>query len=178
MKLRTIAALMVAISVASTIVDVTAQGFPGRERGRVPRADGPRDREPRREAPAPAQEPFAALERELPSLAVDLALRPDELADWRAFERDVRDIAEMERSRRRHLLSLKDSGEKPATALTLFAALTEDARLRAEAAADLKRHVEALYAKLDDAQRRTFDRRALQSQTEPLGPAGTPREAR
>jgi hypothetical protein len=74
-------------------------------------------------------------------------------------------------------MALQDSGEKPPTALTLIASLTEDARLRAEAAQDLRRHVETLYAKLDDAQRRTFDRRTIQSQTDPLGSAASERDS-
>ena len=172
MRLRTIAILVTGISVASTLVDVSAQGFPGRDRSRTAPRDKGAERDTKRAPSAAASiDPYAALERELPSLQVDLLIRNEQLDDWRVFERDVRDIAEMERARRRHLMALKDSGEKPATALTLIGSLAEDERVKAEAAADLKRHVESLYARLDDSQRRTFDRRAIQSQTEPLGPA-------
>lgn len=169
MKLRRIAAGAAVALLAASAADVTAQSFPRRDRGGSPR-EQVRERDTRREATsASAQEPFAALERELPSLQVDLLLRSEQLDDWRVFERDVRDIAEMERARRRHLLSLKDTGTKPANALTLIGALAEDDRLKAEATAELKRHLESLYAKLDETQRRTLDRRAIQSQTEPLG---------
>ena len=173
MKPRTIVFLMAGISIASTIVDVTAQGYPGgggKGRGGPPREMG-KERDARRENPAAQADPFAALERELPSLKVDLLLREEQLDDWRLFERDVRDVAEMERTRRRHLLALREGGDKSPTALTLIASLTEDARLRAEAAGDLKRHAESLYGRLDETQRRTFDRRTIQSQTEPLGPS-------
>jgi hypothetical protein len=129
--------------------------------------------EARRGPSSGVPEPFGALERELPSMKVDLLIREEQLDDWRVFERDVRDIAEMERARKRHLMALRESGDKAPTALTLVAALAEEDRLKSEASADLKRHVESLYRKLDDGQRRTFDRRTIQSQTEPLGPPAT-----
>ena len=173
MKLRTIMILMAGISIASTIVDVTAQGYPGSGGGAgrrgPPRGEANKPGETRREPSAGIGDPFASLERELPSLKVDLMMREDQLDDWRVFERDVRDMAELERARRRHLLALRESGDKPPTALTVIGSLTEDARLRAEAAGDLKRHAESLYGRFDEAQRRTFDRRTVQSQTDPLG---------
>jgi len=175
MKLRTIMILMAGISIASTIVDVTAQGYPGGGGGGgagrrgAPRGEANKPGETRREPGAGNVDPFAALERELPSLKVDLMMREDQLDDWRVFERDVRDMAELERARRRHLLALRETGDKPPTALTVIGSLAEDARLRAEAAGDLKRHAESLYGRFDEAQRRTFDRRTIQSQTDPLG---------
>jgi hypothetical protein len=51
----------------------------------------------------------------------------------------------------------------------VIAALVEDERMKGDAMADLKRHLEALYAKLDEKQRGTLDRRVVMSQTEPLG---------
>jgi hypothetical protein len=117
-----------------------------------------------------AVDPYGALERELPSLKVDLMVREEQLDVWRVFERDVRDIAEMERARRRHLMSLKDFGETPPTAIRFIGSLAEDDRLKAEASAELRRHLEQLYVKLDEGQKRTFDRRTIQSQTEPLAP--------
>ena len=41
-------------------------------------------------------------------------------------------------------------------------------RQKAEAAADLKRHFEALYAAFDEAQQRALDRRVVLSRAEPL----------
>jgi hypothetical protein len=149
-------------------VDSVAQGMPGRGRGGSPR-EGMRGDRSSANAPVAPSDPFSALERELPSLEVDLALKPEQLDAMRVFARDVRDIAEMDRARRRHLMSLRDSGERPPTASTLIAALAEDERLRFEAITDLKRHFEQLYGSLDDTQRRTIDRRVIQSQVEPLG---------
>jgi hypothetical protein len=165
--------MAVLLVVAGLAVDAGAQNYPrrggGGQRGEMSKGEG----EGKRGTSSGVPEPFGALERELPSMKVDLLIREEQLDDWRVFERDVRDIAEMERARKRHLMSLRESGDKAPTALTLVAALAEEDRLKSEASADLKRHVESLYRKLDDGQRRTFDRRTIQSQTEPLGPPAT-----
>jgi len=150
-------------------VDAAAQGMPGRGRGGSPREGQARSERPQNASPATANDPFSALERELPSLEVDLVLKPEQVDAWRVFSRDVRDIAEMDRARRRHLLSLREGGEKPPTASTLIATLAEDERMRYEAVTDLRRHFDQLYGALEDSQRRTIDRRVIQSQVEPLG---------
>ena len=138
-------------------LDASAQ-YPSRNRG-----GSPRDRPSQSATPAAtSNDPFSALERELPSLEVDLVLKPEQLDAWRVFARDVRDIAEMDRARRKHATAARDS-------TALIASLAEDARERAEAADDLKRHYGGLYGALDDGQRRTIDRRVIQSQVEPLG---------
>jgi hypothetical protein len=162
--------VMIVLAAVIVAFGANAQTFPRRDRMGSPR-DTTRDREGQR-SPAPSGvEPFGALERELPSLDVDLQVRAEQLDDWRRFERGVRDLAEMERARRRHLMALGDAGEKPPTAITFVGSLAEDDRLKAEAAAELKRQVEVLYAKLDDKQRQMLDRRVIQSQADPLGGA-------
>jgi len=153
---------------SALLPDAQAQGMPGRGRSGSPREGQMRER-PQNAAAAPANDSFSAMERELPSLEVDLVLKAEQLDAWRVFARDVRDIAEMDRARRRHLMSLREGGEKAPTASTLIAALAEDERLRYEAVTDLRRHFEQLYAALDESQRRTIDRRVIQSQVEPLG---------
>jgi hypothetical protein len=114
-------------------------------------------------------DPFAAVERELPSLSLDVGLTSTQVEAWNAFARDVRDIAEMGRTRRRHVMGIRDSGDSPTTAITLVRTLSEDDRMRADATRDLQRHVEALYAMLSDAQRRVLDKRLILSQIDPLG---------
>lgn len=149
--------------------DAAAQGMPRRDRSGSPRDRGG-DRDAAKATPAVvAQEPFALIERELPSLKVDLLITADQVEAWNLFERDVRDVAELDRTRRRHVLSLREGGERPPTAIAVVATLVEDDRQKAEAAADLKRHLDALYAKLDEKQRQTLDRRVLLSQSDPLG---------
>jgi hypothetical protein len=165
---RTILAAALLAILSIDVAGAYAQGMPRRDRSGSPREAQGRDRDAPRAA-ASAPEPFAALERELPSLAVDLQLTAEQVSQWSAFERDVRDVAEMGRSQRRHVMSLREGGERPATALTLVAAIAEDDRLVAEATGELQRHLEALYAKLNDSQKRTLDRRVVLSQTEPLG---------
>ena len=145
-----------------------AQGLPRRERSCSPR-DQQRDRAPKAATAAAGSEPYGALERELPSLKVDLKLTAAQVDAWSLFERDVRDVAEMDRARRRHVLALGQSTEKAPTAVAMIGTLAEEDRVKAEATADLKRHLDALYAKLDDAQRAMLDRRVVLSQTEPLG---------
>ena len=147
-----------------------AQSFPKRDRSGSPREKAdPADRDKEVLRQAAAAEPFAALERELPSLKDDLKLDARQANAWNVFERDVRDAAESGRSRRRHILSLRSGGEAPAKASTLLSSLAEDARIAAEASADARRHLDDVYTLLDDNQRRLLDRRIVQSQTEPLG---------
>ena len=164
------AALCVAIA-----FDASAQRFPGRERGGSPRDVQPR--EPARESrSAMPTDPFSALEREMPSLKVDLMLKPEQLSAWNLFERDIRDLAEMGRQRTRYLMALRDPGDKPLpSAADVLARLADEDRRRADATADLKRHFDALHAMLDDTQRRMLDRRVVLSQTEPLGQEAPPK---
>ena len=155
--------ILACMVLAILALDSSAQGMPGRGRMGSQREGQSRER-PQDRAPAAPTDPFAALERELPSLEVDLMVKPAQLDAWRVFARDVRDVAEMERSKRKHVLSLRDQ-----TGSSLIATLAEDERLKHEATQELKRHFDQLYAALDDGQRRTLDRRVVQSQVEPLG---------
>src|SRR5690242_18750303 len=110
--------------------EAPAQSFPRRDRSGSPRehaGEADRDKEVLRQAAA--AEPFAALERELPSLKDDLKLDARQSDAWNAFERDVRDAAESARSRRRHILALRTGGAAPATAPSLLSSLAEDARI-------------------------------------------------
>jgi hypothetical protein len=154
-----------AFVVALIAIDAAGQGMPGRGRGGSPR-ERPSSTTPAAVVP---NDPFSALERELPSLEVDLGVKASQLDSWRVFARDVRDIAEMDRTRRKHLMALREGGETPPTASALIGTLAEEDRLRFEATTDLKRHFDQLYSALDDGQRRTIDRRVIQSQVEPLG---------
>jgi hypothetical protein len=155
--------IILCMVLAILALDSSAQGMPGRGRMGSQREGQNRER-PQDKSPVVPSDAFAALERELPSLEVDLVLKPAQLDGWRVFARDVRDVAEMERSKRKHVLSLREQ-----TGSSLIATLAEDERLKNEATQELKRHFDQLYAALDDGQRRTLDRRVVQSQVEPLG---------
>jgi hypothetical protein len=160
---------LVAALIFAVVGDAGAQGYPRRERGAIP--GSPREsgdaarRPPAAQAPA---DPIASIERELPSLRTDLKLTAEQAAAWIAFERDVRDVAEMGRAQRKHVMSIGAAPETP-SALTLVQAVAEDDRMRAEGMADLRSHLHALYAALAEDQRRLLDRRVAQSQTDPLG---------
>lgn len=156
-----------AVTALFLIADAAAQG-PPRRGGQRP------DMQERSERPRPAAsllvaDPFSALERELPSLRTDLSLQAEQLAPWRAFERDVRAVAEMGRSQRRRLMSLPLADDKRPTGMAVMTSLAEDARAKADAIANLQRLLEAVYATLDEKQKAMLDRRIVQSQMEPLG---------
>ncbi|MGE5093729.1 MAG: hypothetical protein ACM3SO_01240 [Betaproteobacteria bacterium] len=168
------AAVLVAALLALAVTEAPAQRFPGRDRGDSPRDTPRREREAPRAAPG-QQDPFAALERELPSLKVDLQLKPEQVGAWSLVERGVRELAELDREKRRHLLALRDPGDRPASARDMLGQLAEGDRRRADASTDLQRHFEALYTLLDEPQRRMIDRRVVLSQTEPLGLEPPPR---
>ena len=170
MKFHPYWAAVLAFVAVAIATDASAQNYPKRGGGQRGESSKGSDPEARKSSTAPAFDPFGALERELPSLKVDLLVREEQLDAWRVYERDVRDIAEMERARRCHLTSLREFGDAPPTAVKVIGSIVADDRQCAEAGGELKRHLEQLYTKLDETQRRTFDRRTLQSQIEPLGP--------
>ncbi len=173
MKSRHLHGFAVALATLLVVADATAQ-MPGGGRrgggmgGMSSEMQGRHDRGERK-APVPvASDPFSALERELPSLNVDLMLRPDQLEHWRLFERDVRDVAEMGRAQRRRLLSLREAQGRP-SGMAMISSLADEERTRAAKATNLQRHFESLYGALDEKQKAMLDRRVVQSQVEPLG---------
>src|SRR5689334_15499733 len=73
--------LLLAAAIVLFAAGAAAQGMPRRDRGVMPRD---RDR-PANAAPIAPSDPFSALERELPSLEVDLLLKEAQLSAWRVF---------------------------------------------------------------------------------------------
>lgn len=141
---------------------------------RRPRAESPQQlhRSDERAPQAPSAlgaDPVFALERELPSLRADLGLRPDQQAPWSAFERAVRDTAELQRQRTRKLMAPRPVDAPAPDALAVVAAMAEDDRLRAEAMAASLERLRAVCETLAPAQRALLDRRALLAITDPLG---------
>ena len=123
-------------------------------------------------------DPYATLERELPSLRVDLVLAPEQAERWRAFERGVRVVAELERHRLRQMLPMRDKTREPPEATALLAMLAEIDRRKAEATLSLNLNLGELYAALDEKQKRMLDRRVLLSQADPLSFGRTERRDR
>jgi len=114
-------------------------------------------------------DPAAALERELPSLRIDLKLAADQTTLFDSFERGVRDAAEAGRTRARHLAAFRTDDTGTATADAVLATIVDDDSRRADATRHAHERMAALYAMLTPEQRKQFDRRVLQSLREPLG---------
>ena len=127
----------------------------------------PGDTNPR--AAAPLVDPVAALERELPSLRIDLKLTADQTPLFDSFERQLRSTAEAGRMRARHLSSIRVGDNSTATADTVLGTIADDDTQRAEAARLALDRMTALYAALTADQKKQFDRRIIQSLKEPLG---------
>jgi hypothetical protein len=161
---RILQATALFVAAIACVPDSGAQSQRSRNRGDMSREDSPRA-----QTRAPAFEPFAALERELPSLKADLKLSNPQLDAWNVFERDVRHAAELERSRLRAQMALRDASKDPPAALTLAQAWADFDRRKAEATTDIVRHLGTLQDLLDESQRRLVDRRISLSQSEPLG---------
>jgi hypothetical protein len=154
--------------VALFLVAITAVTDASPQQQRRHRSDTPRD-EAKPASPTPAFEPYSALERELPSLKVDLKLTGAQVDAWNLVERDVRHAAELDRTRLRQQMALRDAAKEPPPALTLVTQWADLDRRKAEHTTELARHLADLLALLDDAQRRMIDRRVMLSQAEPLG---------
>jgi len=162
------ATILAAALCACLSLHAFAQYGGGRHRGGTPQGDSQQSGS--RKCAQMPDDPFAALERELPSLSLDIGLTAAQVDAWSRFQHDVRDIAELGRTRRRHAIEFGAAGgDAPPTAIALVATLAEDDRQRAEATRGLQRHLEALYGLLSEAQKRVLDKRLVLSQTDPLG---------
>ena len=141
---------------------------------RRPRTDRPPDAQSSRDAAAArrlqgAADPILAIEHELPSLAVDLLVTAEQRPLWASFERSVRDVAELSRSRTRKLMAPRSLDAPAPDAAATINALADDDRQRAEAMADVAMRLKALQESLTAQQRALLDRRILLAVTEPLG---------
>lgn len=130
-------------------------------------ATGPGDSSTR--GVAPQFDPLAAIERELPSLRIDLKLTAEQAPLFDSFERQVRDSANAERMRVRHLASFRMDQGNTVTADTVLGTIADDDALRAESTRLALERMTVLYAALAPEQRKQFDRRIIQSLREPLG---------
>ena len=120
-------------------------------------------------AAKPQVDPAGAIERELPSLRIDLKLTADQAPLFDSFERQVRNAADAERLRLRHFSAFRVDDAGSVTALTVQSTMADDDAQRADATRQALERVKALYAALDPAQQKHFDQRILQAIREPLG---------
>ncbi len=114
-------------------------------------------------------DPVAAMERELPSLRLDLKLERDQPALFDSFQRAVRDAAEAARARVKQLYAFKFDDHSTVSAASIVQTVTDADVARASAMRAVGEKLDALYASLGAEQRKMFDRRIMQSQREPLG---------
>jgi hypothetical protein len=115
----------------------------------------------------PLFDPVAAIERELPSLRIDLKLTADQTPLFDSFERQVRVAAEAGRMRARHLSAFRvDEGIHTADTVPRRLPTTTGACQRGT---PRSRADDALYGSLSPEQRKYFDRRIIQSLRDPLG---------
>lgn len=167
--------LLVAITLLLTCSMTLAQmpGGGGDRRGRGPGGMGDM---PRREAgprpgpaAAPVTDPISAFERELPSLRMDLRLAPEQVSQWDAFARAVREAADAGRGVTRLAAGLRigDESQPLNKTLELLGTL---ATQRANALTEANRAYGALDAQFAPEQKSMLARRFRQSVTEPLGP--------
>jgi len=121
-------------------------------------------------APALA-DPLEGVERELPSLRIDLKLTAEQMPLFDSFERQVRNAAEAARVRARHVAAYRADHGSAITAKTIVGTLADDDDQRAEAARQSLARLTALYDTLSPEQRTQFDRRIIQALRDPLGGA-------
>jgi hypothetical protein len=147
--------------------------FGGRQRNRGDGSSGTSRRGDEQSArtgnPPPPEDAIIAVERELPSLRIDLNLSPAQAALFDSFERDVRDAAEAGRLRPRHVGVVRADDGASVPAATIFNIIADDDAQRADATRLARETLKTLFAALTPEQQRQFDRRIVQSLREPLG---------
>jgi hypothetical protein len=160
-----------ALSASAVAASALAQyGGRPRDRGETgsTRSARPDETNPRA-ATQPLVDPVVAVERELPSLRIDLKLSAEQAPLFDSFERQVRNAAEAGRVRGRHLSAFRAGDSSTVTADTVLGTFAEDDTQRADADRLALEKMAALYAALTPDQRTQFDRRIIQSLREPLG---------
>ncbi len=118
---------------------------------------------------SPVADPMAAVERELPSLRIDLKLDEKQSALFDRFERKVHEAAGSARSRMRHLSAFKLDDGSTVSATSIVATIATDDIERADAMRGAGDGLEDLYASLQPEQRRQLDRRIMMAMRDPLG---------
>jgi hypothetical protein len=157
-----------ALLLTATASSVLAQ-FGGRSRDRSD-ANGTRSQRSGDSSQRPTLlDPAAAIERELPSLRIDLKLTADQTPLFDSFERQVRNTAEAGRAMARHLFAFRNDDGSTVTADKVLNTIADEDAQRADAARLALEKMTALYAALTADQQKQFDRRIIQALREPLG---------
>lgn len=162
--------LIACLSLSSFTAD--AQSGPRGGRGGGGQGGDRQQQQPRsepRSQTAPVTDPIAALERELPSLRLDLKLEREQTALFDSFTRAVRDAGEAGRARVKQLYAFKFDDGSTVSAASIVQTVSEADQARASAMRAVVEKLDAVYSTFNADQRRLFDRRVMQSQREPLG---------
>lgn len=176
-SMRMLCFCLLALLMAGISIDVYAQ-YGGRQRGGGMGGPGGEGgaRQPRRpDQNNPANgaqaisDPMAPIERELPSLRIDLRLSADQSPLFDAFERKVRDATAAMRNRQRQLSAFRLDDGSTVSAASIVGTIAGVDTERAEAMRGVNEKMDALYGSFNADQRKLFDRRIMQSQREPLG---------
>jgi hypothetical protein len=126
----------------------------------------------------PAADPIAAIQRELPSLKVDLKVSAEQLPAWNAFTVSVRVVHDISLASAKRELAARAAPDAPRaeslttdppSALLFVATLVDEERQRAAAMGEMQVALKALVEVLSADQRKMFDRRIALAQREPLG---------
>jgi LTXXQ motif family protein len=163
------------VALAAFGASVAATGaraqFGGRQRTHGDQPTGPSrrsDQAPRAGGATPA-DPIIAIERELPSMRIDLKLTIEQAALFDGLEREVRDAADAARFRSRHVIAFRTDDGASVPATSVFGTIADDDGQRADATRRALDKLNELLPSLTEEQRRQFDRRIIQSLREPLG---------
>jgi LTXXQ motif family protein len=160
---------LAALASVVAMPDAVAQfGGRSRDRGGSGRASHGDDAASRHGA-APVMDPGEAVERELPSLRIDLKLTPEQTPLFDSYEREVRLAANAERMRARHVAAFRVDDGSTIKAAAVLTTIADDDTGRADAARLAVERMQALYAVLTPGQQRQFDERTIQSLRDPLG---------
>jgi len=157
-----------ALATAAAAPGAAAQ-FGGRSRGSGSSRSGRSDEGTGRRASPQPIEPAEAIERELPSLRIDLKLTPDQASYFDSYERQVRLAANAERMRARHIDAYRADDGTTVKAAAVLRTIADDDAERAEADRGAIERLEALYSMLTPDQQKQFDARTIQSLRDPLG---------
>jgi len=160
---------LAALTAVAAAPDVPAQfGGRSRDRGggsaRASHGDGTE-----RPAARPSVEPLQAIERELPSLRIDLRLTVEQASLFASFERQIMLAANAERIRARHVAAFRADDATSVKAAAVLTTIADDDTDGAEAARGAIERMQALYAVLTPDQQKQFDARTIQSLRDPLG---------
>jgi hypothetical protein len=159
-----------ALTALAAAPDAPAQ-FGGRSRDRgggSARASHGEDGAERHAARA-AIEPVEAIERELPSLRIDLKLTPEQASFFDRYQRQVALGANAERMRARHVAAFRADDGGTVKAAAVLTTIADDDTDRAEAARVAIERMQALYAVLTPDQQKHLDARTIQSLRDALG---------